>query len=761
MATLFERFSSRENLKLAYTHVQHELSHSTLSVNPINHPATTAIDALGGEFFVALEKQIRDGNYAPEKGFFVYIPKDNLALRPVYVMSMIDRIVFQAIFNQEILGYKIDNQLSDKSCFGNRVHDNAETPAFIAPYFNDWDKFCEGQKKAFEKGLVWKLEVDVQQYYEHIPIGKLMEKIKNDFGIKDEKILSILDTQLRTWTEFPDLPKGLPQGPGPSAVLANAYLASLDEYIEEELAGKNFRYLRYVDDLVLMGRSKEDVLKATEKIVRFLRGHNLNLNEKTKVTELQDTEAIEAMRISSDYDYSTPEIPEDDFARITATIPRIIGAIISGEKVEKLEIRGLKYYLKASVIFNLNLILDLIKIIPIRPSLTVPIIQYIADSMVMLDIFGDPLDAITIDSALWEAYNNSEVTDWSKFWILKLLASNKSIIIGELDQEIDRILSEKETTIFKVVALYHKAIREQDIDIELVKRSMKEASSGVEKSLYSFFLLNTFDGLRSPVIQGHIENALNATSPEMNLIGYYLHQRRTDVHIQRDEIKGNLSPYLLKRQPRKPQDKAEARAQKTTKPESQDYYIVPGNALIPIASPPEIFGIRRAVKKRHSIDLVFPEVVKFEKVEIKFKEGAKEIEIYYDGKYIAAPDYVQLGFSRGKKQQKPTREWNFLEALSALAATDIHTATAQQMTRMVAARSNISLKLGNVYQIKRLLVKSMRSIFKTDDDPFHARSDYYDPKFKLLPVPGLRQNDIWRQGGRLNENQLAIDDSEE
>ena len=91
--SLFQRFSSRENLKLAYKYVRHELAYSSLSVSPINHPALTAIDALGDQFFIALEKYLRDDKYTPERGFFVYIPKDNLELRPVCVLSMIDRIV--------------------------------------------------------------------------------------------------------------------------------------------------------------------------------------------------------------------------------------------------------------------------------------------------------------------------------------------------------------------------------------------------------------------------------------------------------------------------------------------------------------------------------------------------------------------------------------------------------------------------------------------------------------------------------------------
>ena len=321
MSQLFNKFSSKENLKKAYSYVQNELAHSSLSVNPINHPSTTAVNDLGDDFFVALEQYLQSGEYKPEKGFFVYIPKDNLGLRPVCVLSMVDRIVYQAIFNQDVLGYKIDGQLSDKVCFANRINDDEKSEYFLSQYFNNWDSFCKEQKKAFKKGYTWKLEVDVQQYYEHIPVGKLLYKLKNDFGVKDEKILEILKEQLCTWAEYPELPKGIPQGPNPSAVLGNVYLSSLDAFAEKELIGKGLRYFRYADDITLMGKSKNDVLRATEKIVHFLREHNLSLNEKTRLTEIEDVETIEAMRFFSDYEDNTPEIPEDDFTLVQDNIP--------------------------------------------------------------------------------------------------------------------------------------------------------------------------------------------------------------------------------------------------------------------------------------------------------------------------------------------------------------------------------------------------------------------------------------------------------
>ena len=70
------------------------------------------------------------------------------------------------------------------------------------------------------------------------------------------------------------------------------------------------------------------------------------------------------------------------------------------------------------------------------------------------------------------------------------------------------------------------------------------------------------------------------------------------------------------------------------------------------------------------------------------------------------------------------------------------------------------LSANNVQQVKKLLVERLQEIFKTSDDPFHDRRDYYEPKFTILPEPALRHEKVWPQGGRLNEN-LAYEDSEE
>ncbi len=71
---------------------------------------------------------------------------------------------------------------------------------------------------------------------------------------------------------------------------------------------------------------------------------------------------------------------------------------------------------------------------------------------------------------------------------------------------------------------------------------------------------------------------------------------------------------------------------------------------------------------------------------------------------------------------------------------------------MLAKHSGRAIKISNVHQAKKMLTASLRTLFKTSADPFVTNHNYYEPKFKILPEAMMRQKELWKQGGRLNEN---------
>ncbi|OGF60525.1 hypothetical protein A3C05_03440 [Candidatus Giovannonibacteria bacterium RIFCSPHIGHO2_02_FULL_45_40] len=174
-------------------------------------------------------------------------------------------------------------------------------------------------------------------------------------------------------------------------------------------------------------------------------------------------------------------------------------------------------------------------------------------------------------------------------------------------------------------------------------------------------------------------------------------------------------------------------------------------------------GKQDARKNKATIKLSFPELVKWERVMLKMKDGMREIEIFYNKKHIKTADYIELGFFIGKKQQKQDRQWGFLSALSVLAGTNhIEEATPEKMRTMITSTSDQkNITAGSVHQIKSNLAKQLQMVFETNDAPFHDRRDYYEPKFTILPEPDLRREEPYPQGGRLNENRGYEDGDEE
>lgn len=124
------------------------------------------------------------------------------------------------------------------------------------------------------------VKLDVKQFYKTVNLNKLRDLMHRH--IKDRRFLEILDQIIFSSavqeTLF-DEPRNLAIGYFSSPWFANIYLTPLDNFITgslyKERRGKKVRwvrhYLRYVDDLLLMGTSKSDLKQAVKKIKAFCR----------------------------------------------------------------------------------------------------------------------------------------------------------------------------------------------------------------------------------------------------------------------------------------------------------------------------------------------------------------------------------------------------------------------------------------------------------------------------------------------------------
>jgi len=114
----------------------------------------------------------------------------------------------------------------------------------------------------FVRRWPWYLKADVNKYFDSVNHNALMDIIKRK--IKDRRLLLLLDRIIRN----SPLGKGLPIGNLTSQFLANVYFDPFDHEIKDRLGVKG--YLRYMDDIVLFGNSKRELLELKPRIEKFL-----------------------------------------------------------------------------------------------------------------------------------------------------------------------------------------------------------------------------------------------------------------------------------------------------------------------------------------------------------------------------------------------------------------------------------------------------------------------------------------------------------
>jgi len=519
MNKLFEKFSSKENLKKAFLYLKEEVDESSLSLDPFWKPVIYAIDALGDKYFEGLSNYLKQGYYTPEKADYTYVQKDNMGVRPVTVLSVTDRIIFQALLNPTTLGDKIDKQLHT-FVFGNRIQGKEK---YLVPYKNKWVQFCDAQIKAVNDGFIWRIELDIQGFYENILINKLLEILKKEFGLGDIEILHILQQQLSVWSENAESGLSIPQGPNASHILANAYLHPVDKLINSQKSDHEFIFLRYVDDMVILAKNPETVETVVSQIVIFLRQFNLRINEKTKLEKQKNTKYLESLKFYNHYGAINTTSSEKVIA-IRRKLPKIIAKLKKKSDVSKQELGELRYYLKASDgNESEKIITGLIEVIPHKASLIFPISRFIGqffsntkenrklEKDFIIKKYGDKI---------WKIYiNNRSLTEWSRYWLIKLLFFPEFYIqTPAFEKEVLKIPNHKESKYLRVVCLFYLFYNSNlkkttpSFNLDDIKRYISEAKTPAETAVYYYFLLYLNNQETTPVINEMVVSGLSSHS---------------------------------------------------------------------------------------------------------------------------------------------------------------------------------------------------------------------------------------------------------
>ena len=209
-----------------------------------------------------LSKKLENKTYVPSKTLKVYKPKQSGLQRTFTLLEIDDLIVYQAIANIIIPAFaKKRNNLENEFVFSNLFNDNLETNIFL---YENWQQGYKQYKKKISKqykdGLIYTAHFDLAAYYDTIDQNSLLSDIVRDTRNEIGQCLfyCLQEWSNKTQSDSKKIAHGIPQGPLSSNVFAELFLLSIDKF----LVDKNICYSRYVDDIVIQGKTIEEVQRA-------------------------------------------------------------------------------------------------------------------------------------------------------------------------------------------------------------------------------------------------------------------------------------------------------------------------------------------------------------------------------------------------------------------------------------------------------------------------------------------------------------------
>lgn len=516
MTKLFEKFSSVENLKEAYEFLKKDMVHTTMPDDPITNPFLDIIDSMGDIFFVSLQKYLMSGKYNPQRSMPMYFQKNRVSLRPFMVMSIIDRIVYQAIFNPEIYGLKIDSQLEDAICLAKRINRSIEgDQRFLINYSELYSELIQRQELAFTEGFIFCIELDISNYYQDILHDKLIKKLE-DFGVNDINILKILENILTTQNEFNGLKKSIPQGLTASDILGNVYLDNIDKISSSKEFSENIRLFRYVDNIYIYAKKEIFIQDFINKILPETKKDGLNIKIIKDIHKIESSAEIIVNCFPSEGEQLDDDEESIDFEPSYELELNIDLLLENSEPAYiKRPIRDIKKLLSVNQ-FNETLIIKLIELIEKHPILIIYIVRNIIKS---LEKNNNEARKRQIISLLLEKYNSPILFETTKIWIFKLL-----LALNYFDEELFESLNGNYNDYYLVVKISFY-ISNNTLTFKRLFDIYSNAKFGTTKAYIMFFITLVYEQDLDIKVINIIQDGLNSSDHDLNIVSFFLIQK--------------------------------------------------------------------------------------------------------------------------------------------------------------------------------------------------------------------------------------------
>ena len=237
----------------------------------VDHVSVEEFENNLGPNLERLSTGLKDGTHRPQAVRRVNIPKGgSRETRPLGIPTVRDRVVQGAV---RLVIEPIFEKTFAEHSYGFRPRRGCK------------DALREVDQ-LLKQGYVHVVDADLKSYFDTIPHGPLMERVRE--RIADGRVLSLIESYLKAgildglteWT--PE--SGAPQGAVLSPLLSNIYLNPLDHL----MAAGGWKMIRYADDFVILCRSTEDAERALAQVKEWTASAGLLLHpEKTRIVNVR------------------------------------------------------------------------------------------------------------------------------------------------------------------------------------------------------------------------------------------------------------------------------------------------------------------------------------------------------------------------------------------------------------------------------------------------------------------------------------------
>ena len=209
-----------------------------------------------------LYQKIHSNNYKPEPyfKFEVYEPKKRIIYAPAFKDIVVQHAIYRIIY------YIFDKTFVNTSFACRKGYGTHKA-----------SKYTQKALRQYDKDL-YTLKLDIRKYFYSINrriLRKLIER-----KIKDRRFVDIM-MQFAVY----EAPIGIPIGNLLSQIYALIYMNPLDHFIKRVLRIKH--YVRYVDDFILIGLTRDECLKYKRKIIIYLKNNLYLVLSKSTIQKIK------------------------------------------------------------------------------------------------------------------------------------------------------------------------------------------------------------------------------------------------------------------------------------------------------------------------------------------------------------------------------------------------------------------------------------------------------------------------------------------